>query len=184
LHKKDPKETAMRWGIRTTMTAAMIVAALLTVGALPAVAQSGDPCGYRCDNQNPHKFLITPPGGPDYRCEDDAITVDSIGPAENENLRFFGVTLQLRYSPRCQTVWARAFGLERSDTLRVIRNPHTSLEDISDDVEYPYDIDYVGGDHWMWSRMMNDAGQTAVACFSPRSHVVKSRAGACTPNPY
>jgi hypothetical protein len=176
----------MRSGTRTTMMTVAIAAGLFTASALPAIAQSDDPCGNRCDNQNPHTFLITPPGGPDYwyRCDDDAITVDSTGPDDNENLRAYGVTLQLRYSPRCRTAWGRAFGLEPSDTLRVIRNPHTGYEDISDEVEYPYSRDYVGGDHWMWTPMINDNGQTAVACFSPRSHAVRPPTGACTPNPY
>jgi hypothetical protein len=172
----------------STRTVAVLCATLaVTFGVLVPQASARDDvsCGSRCDNENPQTFVVTPPGGPSnwYHCGADARTVDSIGPADDSGLAQFGVTIQLRYSPKCRTVWARAFGLQRSDTLWVMRNPNTSYTDISDDVEYPYNSDYVGGTNWMWSKMLNDAGQRSVACFTPRGHGA-GRLHYCTRHPY
>ena len=186
----------MNLGLRTTTRVGTLfaVVVLLFAGVVsPVAAQTGtdrallasdDACGRMCDNENPNTFLAKPAGGPSnwYSCGADARTVDTIGPADNSDLRFYGVTIQLRYSPRCRTTWARAYGLQRSDTLWVKRNPGTSFEDWSNDVEYPYNSAYVGGSNWMWSMMLDDAGQTSMACFTPRGH--GSRGHVCTRHPY
>lgn len=171
--------------MRRTRVIAVLVALLTSViVSTPAQASPDDWCGSTCDNENPNTFVVHPPGGPAhwYKCSGDAQTVDAIGPNENADLAFWGVTIQLRYSPKCRTVWARAFGLQRSDTLWVKRNPNTSYQDSSFDVEYPYNSDYLNGPNSMWSMMLDDAGQQSVACFTPRAHGTAHHI--CTRYPY
>jgi hypothetical protein len=97
-------------------------------------------------------------------------------------LHDFGVTLQLRYSPRCRTAWARAYGLKASDTLIVKIFGPSGYQETSNDSEYGESPDYMGEPGAMWSPMWNDAGFTAVACFTPRAHSGSLRT--CTRHPY
>lgn len=171
---------------RRSLLFALLIALITSIlAALPAqAAPLADWCGSTCDNENPNTFLVMPAGGPSnwFHCSADARTVDAIGPNENADLQFWGVTIQLRYSPRCRTVWARAFGLFQSDTLWVKRNPGTSFQDASFDVEYPFNTDYLNGPNSMWSVMLDDADQTSVACFTPRGHGIRGHI--CTSHPF
>ncbi len=69
--------------------------------ALLAVA-AADPCGSRCDGQDPETYTgYRPPGGPSNwrNCAGDARTVHSARPTS--------VWIELRYSPRCRTASVR-----------------------------------------------------------------------------
>ena len=161
------------------------VAATAVVGASALPAQAVNPgCGSHCNNENPNTFNITPPGGPSqwYHCSADAKTVDSLGPADNRTLRDFGVTLQLRYSPKCRTTWARAYGLSNTDTLVVKVYGAGGSQWTSNDTEYGQNASYQSGPGQMWSPMMNDAGYTSRACFTPRAHG-STRLQVCTEHP-
>jgi hypothetical protein len=176
--------TEMRLPSIRHVVLATAVAVTGVIGVTTSPAFASDVCGAKCNNENPNTYTFHPPGGPSkwWHCGGDAKTVDSLGPGDNAVLRQFGVTLQLRYSPRCRTVWARAYGLQRSDTLIVkIFGPGGSQEN-SNDSEYGESPDYQGEPGAMWSPMMNDAGHTAVACFTPRAHSGSQRV--CTKNPY
>jgi hypothetical protein len=78
-------------------------------------------------------------------CYSDAVTVKT------------SANVELRYSPRCRTAWARQTGSVGWLTGVVVQsfNTNGSLR-----VEYR-DLNTSG----LWSAMVNDAGLTARACF-------------------
>jgi hypothetical protein len=177
----------MRLSLRKALLCAVVVASATTAVAVtgtPALAANSG-CGANCDQENPNTFNITPPGGPShwYHCSADAKTVDELGPADNSTLRYFGVTLQLRYSPACRTAWARAYGMQNTDTLMVKIYGGGGFQNNSYDVELGQNGDFQADAHTMWSRMMNDAGYTARACFTPRAHG-STPLQVCTQHPY
>ncbi|GAB3854319.1 DUF2690 domain-containing protein [Micromonospora andamanensis] len=67
---------------------------------IPEVELMSAGCGATCDGKNPATFKIYHSGCSTcyHYCSDDAQTV-----ASNNN----GISLELRYSPRCRTAWAR-----------------------------------------------------------------------------
>jgi hypothetical protein len=72
---------------------------------LAARASGSDPCGRACDGKDPESYWIYGPGGPSnwYKCSWDAITVRTIHPGPYPGDPW----VELRYSPRCRTTWAR-----------------------------------------------------------------------------
>ncbi len=67
---------------------------------IPEVELLATGCGATCDGKNPATFRIYHSGCSTcyHYCSDDARTV-----ASNND----GISLELRYSPRCRTAWAR-----------------------------------------------------------------------------
>jgi hypothetical protein len=114
--------------------------ATVLVGASPASAA----CGNACNNKDAQTY---PSGTP---CGRDATT------AATRTL--YGRTLQLRYSPRCRTVWARVYGVQNQD--KVI------LEKWSGESFYEQVLwwEYFSGNN-EWSPMWNDSGVQIRACL-------------------
>ncbi|MGR6322826.1 DUF2690 domain-containing protein [Micromonospora soli] len=83
-------------GSATTIRAADLDPAKATMIAASTLATSG--CGSSCDGRNPATYKIYYNGSDYYTCAEDAITA-----AQNTS----GINLELRYSPRCRTAWAR-----------------------------------------------------------------------------
>jgi hypothetical protein len=91
---------------RLLATACVVLASAATalIGGAPAAAGGGYPaCGRLCDGKDPQTFEIYfDPNHPDhfYTCAGIASTK---GRASTSN-----VSVELRYSTRCETTWARA----------------------------------------------------------------------------
>lgn len=90
--------------IVTAVTGA-VAATLLSVGQASAATTY---CGSGCDGQDPASYLVQGPGGPSnyYYCADDAVTIFSV-PGDGGQ-----PGVELRYSDRCATAWARSYGSE------------------------------------------------------------------------
>ncbi|WP_435206718.1 DUF2690 domain-containing protein [Micromonospora sp. bgisy143] len=71
-----------------------------TATMIPDAELASAGCGSTCDGKNPATYKIYYSGCTScyHYCADDATTV-----ASNTS----GITLELRYSPRCRTAWAR-----------------------------------------------------------------------------
>ena len=115
--------------------------------ASAATATSG--CGSQCDGKNPQTYTIDY-NGSSITCGLDAVTKKSAQIPE-----IGGPVVELRYSPRCRTAWARTNGINfqiyvysynTSGSLR--RTEGTFVE---------------GGANY--TLMVNDAGYTAKACI-------------------
>ena len=116
-----------------------------------AAAAANPGCGRTCDFKNPQTYMITPPGGPSnwYTCAADAITAKQAflpgGSSEG---------VELRYSPRCRTAWARQVRMQRYYAV-LIRSYYKSgsLRTAAyEDGHVPYSV------------MLDDAGLLAQAC--------------------
>ncbi|WBB48320.1 DUF2690 domain-containing protein [Verrucosispora sp. WMMA2044] len=85
-------------GETTTLKAEDLDPAKATM--IPEVELLATGCGATCDGKNPATFRIYHSGCSTcyHYCSDDARTV-----ASNND----GISLELRYSPRCRTAWAR-----------------------------------------------------------------------------
>jgi hypothetical protein len=115
---------------------------------LQAAATSG--CGSACDAKDPKTYVYQGPGGPSQwtTCSADAVTVRSIrepgGSADG---------VDLRYSPRCRTAWARKSGEVRFINVRsYFSNGNIRTAESAEQNNY--------------TLMLNDAGFTADACYS------------------
>lgn len=108
-------------------------------------------CGAKCDGKDPASFRIYYEQLPHnyYTCAEDAWTVDT-GSYPTV------ATVELRYSPRCRTAWARSY---------------------SGNATYKVDSRYLSGAHrvtmvedthvWNWTAMVDDANLQARACIWP-----------------
>jgi tRNA A-37 threonylcarbamoyl transferase component Bud32 len=136
--------------LRTALVAAS-VAGLLASGLVTGQAHAATSyCGSACDGKDPATYLIQGPGGPGnyYHCADDAVTVEYA--AGNNGTP----SVELRYSLRCATAWARTGyyydGLEvqsfySNGTLRRVQS--------------------IGTDpNHLYTQMVNDQGLLADAC--------------------
>lgn len=138
----------MKWLRARRLLAAFAVIAAVTVGAVvlvadPALAATG--CNW-CDGQDPASYKIWTGPYDYYLCSDDAYT-----PMEADD--GVNIWIDLRYSPRCRTVWARTaslnvhFWVERKSPARV--------------------EDATAG--WMgvpvWTAMVYDGGYLSRVCF-------------------
>jgi hypothetical protein len=93
---------------QTTRRITSIVLATLCLvglaGLVPNSASAASPgCGPACDNTDPSEPVWSAWLGASVTCGNDAVTVKQVALGE-------GITLQLRYSPRCRTVWGRFWG--------------------------------------------------------------------------
>jgi len=137
----------------------LILVAVLTAlaagaGLSPAPAEAAWSCGDTCNRTDPSSFKVSP-----YQvCADDAVTVGDVYNATH------ALTLQLRYSPYCRTVWGRIYGGRTQNyyvglQLVVGGQPSTTLNATR---EIPH------GDNrpYSWSYQWNDADRTIRACVS------------------
>jgi hypothetical protein len=129
------------------MVAATIIVTFGMVGAFaaPASAGAGLPaCGVICNYHDPQTYQVwiqhQDPDGY-YYCASDAVTVRS------------GVYLELRYSPHCETTWAR---LKSNFSLAYVQMTISSSSGASSSAEG------IG----MWTVMLNDHGLLNHACLS------------------
>lgn len=139
---------------KSTVVAGAAAGLLLAWGLGTTPASAASYCGSACDGKDPSGYLITAPGGPSnyYHCADDARTIYSV-PADSSH-----PTVELRYSDRCATAWARvpygtagAYGIQirsysLNHTWRRTEGGTTSSSGSS------------------WTPMVNDQGLLARAC--------------------
>jgi hypothetical protein len=130
------------------------------VQALVVAAAANPGCGYACEGEDPASYLITPPGGPSYwyRCGDDAVTVREAYLPGGSSTK-----VELRYSPRCRTAWARG-------TTPFFLYTYSYWSRTSHDDNYRTHT-FAGRNLHVpsytvhWTAMVNDAGLYARACM-------------------
>lgn len=109
-------------------------------------------CGSKCDGKDPASFRIyyEPPIPHNYyTCGEDARTEDI---AEDPISR-----VELRYSPRCRTAWARSYTYDSIFKVdsRYLSGAHRTT------------MTEKGPSSWNWTAMVDDAGLEAQACVWP-----------------
>jgi len=144
--KLPPQITA--W-IKADMARHGIRAEAATTAKAPAAPTAAlgagyPPCGPSCDSQDPATFYVHEPDGWWWKCMEDAQTI------------FAGETqsVELRYSPRCETTWARVMNYVVSPYI-VSYYPNGKLRT------------WAGGfvnDSGDWSSMLDDHGYVNYAC--------------------
>jgi len=144
--------------LRHALRAIGVVVVLATGGVMalasPAAAAG---CGSSCDGQSPYHTFYDATTDTPYTCANDAVTLASIQAG--------GQTVELRYSARCGSAWARSHGL--TYTIRVQRDSPSAHADAN--------AKSTGGDYW--TAMVNTAGTgRARACYKQTS----SSVWACT----
>jgi len=128
------------------LAALCATAALVLADAVPASAATGG-CGWSCDGKDPATWRVWTSSTAYYYCGDDAGTVRyATTGRENDYI------VELRYSPRCRTIWAKSssevhFWVER-------QNPYQYAD------AYPYT-----GGGTVHTLMLNDAGYVSRACY-------------------
>lgn len=109
---------------------------------------TGDGCGSSCDNKDPatYKNYYSSCSTCYYYCSDDAYTVYDAPDVPS------GPWVELRYSPRCQTAWARAGGAwtPQVNSYYMSGSKRTSAGSVSASVD--------------WTKMLNDHNLLAEAC--------------------
>jgi hypothetical protein len=138
----------VKWLRPKKLLAALAVISAVTVGAVvavadPALAATG--CSW-CDGKDPANFQIQSGPYDYYYCSDDAYT-----PMEADD--GVSVWIDLRYSPRCRTVWARSSS--PSVHFWVERNSPHRVEDVTSS--------WMGGT--FWTAMVYDGGYISRVCF-------------------
>ncbi|MBQ1018857.1 DUF2690 domain-containing protein [Micromonospora sp. D93] len=108
------------------------------------LAASG--CGSSCDGKDPY-FKIYYNGNSYYKCSDDAQTIYGVKNSSG--------SVELRYSPRCRTAWAKTAA---SDVVFKVVSRYTNGN-------YRTSMSAYGPDGY--TNMVNDAGLEAQACFDP-----------------
>lgn len=131
--------------------AAVAIAAGIGLFAQSTAAEAATYCGNVCNGKNPQTFFVN-----GVYCATDAYTAAS---AYNAS---YGITLQLRYSPTCRTVWARIYGGRTGDeyTFGII---------IPNGGFYTYNFvtySYLAGGGQNWSNMWNDKDVYLAACIT------------------
>lgn len=162
--------------IRRLLLVVLAGSAALMVG-VPAHADPSDRaytawyCGDACNRTDPDSYKVSP-----YQtCASDAKTVSSYYNSTH------GVTLQLRYSPYCRTVWGRIYGGRN-------QNYYVSLQRVfaPGDVTTLYATREVGppsSRSYSWSYQWNDANVAIRACVSTSWSTESPWLMGCT-NPY
>ncbi len=136
------------------LLAALGIALTVLVGGVtsPAAAAPAGGCGSTCEGQDPNQFRAYF-DGLGYTCAQDAVIMKTAKPE-------LGVTVELKYSPRCHTAWAK------------VSSPYYEPEIVS-----YYTSGAVRTRHYgrvsggSWTLMTNDAGLLASACtyYGPTS---------------
>ncbi|MEV6815364.1 DUF2690 domain-containing protein [Micromonospora sp. NPDC051296] len=137
--------------------AAAEVEAVIAAGdgvKLDAIALANAGCGASCDGKDPQSFKIYYDGTRYYTCAEDAITPKlSTGYLYRVSSPLGNV--ELRYSPRCRTAWARtSAGAVRFKVVsRYTSGTHRTT--------------MTGASPASWTVMVNDANLEAQACYQP-----------------
>ncbi|WP_176730833.1 DUF2690 domain-containing protein [Micromonospora mirobrigensis] len=114
-------------------------------------------CGSACDYKDPASYKIYYSGCSTcyHYCADDAITPT---PTTSYDIRNSGASIQLRYSPRCRTAWARTTYYDYAYIKVESRYSNGTTRAVA------------GVDKWQgaspWTAMLNDAGLQARACMA------------------
>ncbi|MBX7269735.1 DUF2690 domain-containing protein [Micromonospora sp. Llam7] len=141
--------------------AAAEVEAVIAAGdgvRLDAATLANAGCGASCDNKNPDTFKIYYDGTRYYTCAEDAIT-PQLSSGYVYRASSPSGSVELRYSPRCRTAWARTsagWTAFKVVSRHLNGNHRKTIESYS---EY-------GG---VWTNMVNDASLEARACYWPAS---------------
>ncbi|GIJ08729.1 DUF2690 domain-containing protein [Micromonospora andamanensis] len=125
---------------------------------LDAVTLANTGCGSSCDNRDPNTFKIYYDGTRYYTCAEDAIT-PKLSSGYVYRVSSPAGSVELRYSPRCRTAWARTsagWTAFKVVSRHLNGNHRKTIEGYS---EY-------GG---VWTDMVNDANLEASACYWPAS---------------
>lgn len=126
------------------VTAASLGLVGLTITSAPA-ANAAWYCGDECNYEWPDTYH---PSGGHAPCANDAYTAKQVTGPE-------GITLQLRYSPSCRTVWGRFYGGYDGVTYGLkLNRPY-----------YENGVMYDQGRGGSWGRMLNDAGLVTRVCI-------------------
>lgn len=136
----------MRGGISLRTAAVAVVATVATFFVQPGPAVAGAPGCPDCEGQNPATYLVlgyTDGEVYDYvPCDEDATTIDTAFGN--------GGYVELRYSFRCRTVWARRVGSGfNAGVERKSPYAHIDATFVSGTWERPVE----------WSTMLYDAGR-------------------------
>ncbi|GAA0676190.1 hypothetical protein GCM10010193_31600 [Kitasatospora atroaurantiaca] len=132
-----------RLGIRRSIAVLFGAAALVGVAVAPASAGSGvSPCRSACDGQDPSSYVHY-----GQTCAADAQTIDTH--------YVQGRTVQLRYSNRCETSWARVYGADFPDVIRVQNIDTYQIQN----------RELRQGEHEAWTPMVDDSGSRSKACW-------------------
>jgi hypothetical protein len=139
-------KTGKLWHKLATALAASVVlgTGMAVVVGAPAQAATFE-CGSACDFQDPATFTVIHPNYGAIHCADDAVTAASTVVSKGN------ITLQLRYSARCRTAWARAYGGYTDGRSYIL-----ALQDNVRSVTVRTEWWPTGGNNW--SLMMDDAG--------------------------
>jgi hypothetical protein len=115
------------------------------------IRSNGEWCGRQCDGQDPETYVYRGAGGPQSwrTCGSDAITIKTI-PANT-----WGVGGELRYSPFCETTWARS---SRAYALR--NESYYTNGQFRSVTEAGYD----SGNGTHYTQMLDDHGLANRAC--------------------
>ncbi|PRX52647.1 uncharacterized protein DUF2690 [Nonomuraea fuscirosea] len=141
---------------------ATILTPVLTILIVwPSAAWADDPdiprtawyCGSTCNGTDPSSFAVSP-----YQvCADDATTPKSVANSAHS------LTLQLRYSPYCRTVWGRIYGGKTQNYYISLKQVYSDGYEETRGVsrEIPY-----GSRPYSWGWQWDDAGVRIKACVS------------------
>jgi hypothetical protein len=134
--------------MKLAASALLMTGLAVGAGATPAAAATSG-CGSSCDGKNPQTYTLDY-NGSSITCGLDAVTKKSAQIPQNG-----GPTVELRYSPRCRTAWARTNGVNfriyvySYNTNGSLRRTETTF--VESGANY--------------TLMVNDAGITAKACI-------------------
>jgi len=134
------------------------VLGLAAVVAAPSASAATSGCGNACNHQDPQTYQAFVPEVGTVTCGSDAVTA-------RQPPTIMGRTLQLRYSTRCRTVWARLFGGMRLDRAWLRQ---WVVEGGFGHWQYLDFYDFSDLQNHNWSFMWNDANVTISACIAPR----------------
>ncbi|MEV6815103.1 DUF2690 domain-containing protein, partial [Micromonospora sp. NPDC051296] len=122
---------------------------------LDAIALANAGCGASCDNRDPQTFRIYYDGTRYYTCAEDAITPTLSSGYVYRTSSPLG-SVELRYSPRCRTAWARTSA--GNLTFKVVSRNANGTHRMTLTADSPPST---------WTRMVNDASLEAQACYHP-----------------
>lgn len=137
------------------ITIVLVIALAAALGPSAAPASAEWECGSACNGTDPSSYMVSP-----YQtCADDATTKDSV---YNSN---HALTLQLRYSAYCRTIWGRIYGGRTQNyyvgLVRVFPNGDEVVLDAA-----TREIPHGENRPYSWSYQWDDAGVTIKACVS------------------
>jgi hypothetical protein len=154
--RSDDGSTAAPLPMRTRVLANGVKIREAEPAALKAlISARRDPgCGRECEGKNPAEYVWKGPGGPSnwYPCGNDAVTArEAYWPGGGP------LAVELRYSPRCRTAWARASKFYYLEAHSYYLNG--KYRTYVFDYRNPYES------YTRYTVMLDDAGLLADACI-------------------